>query len=127
MFGLGPVSSLYDFLTFGLMLWVFHAGEELFRTGWFVESLATQTFVIFIIRPAGNPFCSRPSRALTLSVVGSVAAGIAIAVRPIGALVGFTPLPPAFFAALAVLAGSYLALVELVKRRVYRASGWTAE
>jgi Mg2+-importing ATPase len=62
-----------------------------------------------------------------LSVVGSVAAGIAIAVRPIGALVGFTPLPPAFFAALAVLAGSYLALVELVKRRVYRASGWTAE
>ena len=127
MFGLGPVSSVYDFLTFGLMLWVFHAGEALFHTGWFVESLATQTLVIFVIRTAGNPFRSRPSRALTVSVVGSVAAGIAITVSPIGALVGFTPLPPAFFAVLVVLAGSYLALVELVKRRVYRASGWSAE
>jgi P-type Mg2+ transporter len=126
MFGLGPVSSLYDFLTFGLMLWGFHAGEALFQTGWFVESLATQTFVIFVIRTAGNPFRSRPSRPLVLSVVGSVAAGIAIAVSPLGTALGFTPLPPAFFGALVVLALSYLALVELVKRRIYAASGWSA-
>ena len=62
MFGLGPISSLYDFLTFGVMLWIFHAGPELFRAGWFIESLATQTLVIFVIRTAGNPFKSRPSR-----------------------------------------------------------------
>ncbi len=127
MFGLGPISSLYDFLTFGLMLWVFHAGEALFHTGWFVESLATQTFVIFVIRTAGSPFRSRPSTALLVSVVGSVAAGIAIAASPLGGIVGFTPLPPGFFVALVVLASSYLALVELVKRRVYTTSGWSAE
>ena len=61
MFGLGPISSLFDFLTFGVLLWVFQAGETLFRTGWFVESLATQTLVIFVIRTAGNPLRSRPS------------------------------------------------------------------
>jgi P-type Mg2+ transporter len=54
MFGLGPISSVYDFLTFGVMLWVFGAGPELFRAGWFIESLATQTFVIFVIRTAGS-------------------------------------------------------------------------
>jgi Mg2+-importing ATPase len=127
MFGLGPISSLFDFLTFGLMLWGFQAGEALFHTGWFVESLATQTLVIFVIRTAGNPFRSRPSGPLVISVVGSVAAGIAIAMSPLGGLVGFTPLPPTFFLALVVLAGSYLALVQLVKQRVYRASGWSEE
>ena len=68
MFGLGPISSLYDFLTFGVMLWIFHAGPELFRAGWFIESLATQTLVIFVIRTAGNPFKSRPSRPLLATV-----------------------------------------------------------
>jgi Mg2+-importing ATPase len=66
MFGLGPVSSLFDFLTFGLMLWVFRAGPELFRAGWFVESLATQTLVIFVIRTAGNPFSQPPQHAVAV-------------------------------------------------------------
>jgi P-type Mg2+ transporter len=58
----GPISSLFDFLTFGVMLWVFHAGPALFRSGWFVESLATQTLVIFAIRTRRIPFFrSRPS------------------------------------------------------------------
>ena len=63
---IGPISSLYDFLTFGVLLWLFHASTNapLFRTGWFVESLATQTLVVFAIRTAGNPFRSRPTRAL---------------------------------------------------------------
>ena len=112
-----------DYLSRGAS--AYRAGEALFRTGWFVESLATQTFVIFVIRTAGNPFRSRPSPALVISVVGSVAAGIAIAVSPLGGLVGFTPLPPAFFLVLVVLAGSYLVLVQMVKQRVYRVSGWS--
>jgi Mg2+-importing ATPase len=127
MFGLGPISSLFDFLTFAVLLGVFRAGPELFRSGWFVESLATQTLVIFVIRTAGNPFRSRPSPALIASVAGSVAAGIAIAMSPLGAAIGFAPLPAAFFAVLVLLAASYLAIVELVKRRVYAASGWHAE
>jgi hypothetical protein len=61
----GPISSLFDFLTFGVMLWVFHAGQSLFQTGWFVESIATQTLIIFVIRTHRTPFfLSRPSVAL---------------------------------------------------------------
>ena len=60
MLVIGPLSSVYDFLTFAVMLGVFHADERLFRTGWFVESLATQTLVIFVIRTAGRPWQSRP-------------------------------------------------------------------
>ena len=63
---LGPISSIFDFLTFFVLLRYFHASEPLFHTGWFVESLATQTLVLFVIRTMGNPFRSRPSRWLTI-------------------------------------------------------------
>ena len=65
---IGPISSIYDFLTFFVLLKVFHADETLFHTGWFVESLATQTLVIFVIRTAGRPWRDRPSVALTLAL-----------------------------------------------------------
>src|SRR5262249_32340228 len=67
MIFIGPISSIYDFLTFAALLWVFHAPEALFHTGWFVESLATQTLVLFVIRTAGNPLTSRPSLALSVT------------------------------------------------------------
>jgi Mg2+-importing ATPase len=127
MFGLGPISSLYDFVTFGVMLWIFNAGPELFRAGWFIESLATQTLVIFVIRTAGNPFKSRPSRALVASVVGGVLAGLVIVLSPLGERLGFAPLPPPFFGVLLLMIVTYLGLVQLVKRRFYAASGWNAE
>jgi len=124
MFGLGPISSVYDFLTFGVMLWLFHAGPELFRAGWFIESLATQTLVIFVIRTAGNPLKSRPSTALLLTVFGGVLAGLVVVVSPLGAVLGFAPVPPAFFGVLVLMVVTYLAIVQLVKRRFYEASGW---
>ncbi|MDX6353670.1 MAG: P-type Mg2+ transporter, partial [Streptomyces sp.] len=72
----GPVSSLFDVLTFWVMLHVFHAGPALFRSGWFVESLATQTLVIFAIRTRRIPFLrSRPSRPLVLAAFGAVLVG----------------------------------------------------
>ena len=126
MFGLGPISSVYDFLTFGVMLWLFHAGPELFRTGWFIESLATQTLVIFVIRTAGNPFKSRPSTALLVTVFGGVLAGILVVVSPLGAVLGFAPLPLAFFGVLVLMVVTYLVIIQLVKRRFYEASGWRA-
>src|SRR5215470_10746959 len=73
---IGPLSSIYDFLTFWIMLSIFHADERLFRTGWFVESLATQTLVIFIIRTAGPFWGSRPSAGLAGGVCACVAVGI---------------------------------------------------
>jgi Mg2+-importing ATPase len=120
MLVLGPISSAYDFLTFGVMLGVFHAGAPLFRTGWFVESLATQTLVIFVIRTAGRPWANPPSRALAWGVGTSVVVGIALPFTPLAGALGFAPLPPLFFAALLTMIVAYLALVEVVKRWFYR-------
>jgi P-type Mg2+ transporter len=120
MLVLGPISSAYDFLTFGVMLGVFHAGAPLFRTGWFVESLATQTLVIFVIRTAGRPWANPPGRALAWGAGASVAVGIALPFTPLAGWLGFAPLPPLFFAALLTMIAAYLVLVEVVKRWFYR-------
>jgi Mg2+-importing ATPase len=117
---IGPLSSIFDFATFGVMLWVFHAGHALFRTGWFVESLATQTLVIFVIRTADRPWRSRPSRALAGGVGACAAAGALLPFTPVAPWLGFTPLPPLFFAFLLAMVVGYLALVEIVKRWFYR-------
>jgi P-type Mg2+ transporter len=83
---IGPISSIFDFATFYLMLQVFHANQILFHTGWFVESLATQTLVLFIIRTAGNPLRSRPSLPLTITTLVIVALGIVLPYTPLAGL-----------------------------------------
>jgi Mg2+-importing ATPase len=118
MLMVGPVSSLFDFITFYVLLRVLQASEVQFHTGWFVESLATQTLVLFVIRTMGNPFRSRPSRALTLTTLGVAAAGLILPATPLAPYLGFAPLPFAFFGFLTVMTLAYLAIVELVKRRV---------
>jgi Mg2+-importing ATPase len=120
MLYVGPISSAFDFLTFFALLRVFQASEELFHTGWFVESLATQTLVIFVIRTAGSPLHSRPSMALAATTVLVVIIGAVLPFTALGRLLGFTAMPAAFFAFLVVATGSYLLLVQLVKRRVMR-------
>jgi Mg2+-importing ATPase len=120
MLYIGPISSLYDFLTFYVLLRTFHASEQFFHTGWFVESLATQTLVIFVIRTAGNPFRSRPSRALALTTLLVVLVGVIIPFTPLAAWLKFTPLPAGFFVFVAFATGTYLLLVELVKRRLMK-------
>jgi Mg2+-importing ATPase len=120
MIYIGPLSSIYDFLTFFALLKVFHASEQLFHTGWFVESLATQTLVIFVIRTAGNPFRSRPSVALTITTLLVVFAGIILPFSPLAASLGFTPLPAEFLLFLLVATMTYLLLVEVVKRKLMR-------
>lgn len=120
MIFIGPVSSLYDFLTFWVLLKVFHASETQFHTGWFVESLATQTLVLFVIRTMGNPFRSRPS--LPLAITTSVVAIIALMMpyTPIAKYLGFTTLPVAFIGYVAAATVTYLVLVEYVKRLIFR-------
>jgi Mg2+-importing ATPase len=119
---IGPISSIYDFLTFAVLLWMFHAAANppLFRTGWFVESLATQTLVVFVIRTAGNPFRSRPSGPLLMSVLAISAVGTVLPYTPLGPLLGFTPLPLSLLGAIALLAATYLCLVQAVKTWFYR-------
>src|SRR5262249_42135073 len=117
MIFIGPISSIYDFLTFAALLWVFHAPEALFHTGWFVESLATQTLVLFVIRTAGNPLTSRPSLALSVTTVLIVLVGMALPYSPLAGALGFVPLPVGFFLFLGGATATYLVLVELAKRR----------
>jgi P-type Mg2+ transporter len=119
---IGPISSLYDFLTFGVLLWLFQASANapLFRTGWFVESLATQTLVVFVIRTAGNPFRSRPSRRLLIGVVAVSVAGAMLPYTRLGVVLGFVPLPLSLLGAISLLALTYLVLVQAVKTWFYR-------
>jgi len=119
----GPLSSFFDFITFAIMLWVFHSGAAQFRSGWFVESLATQTLVIFAIRTRRVPFFrSHPSLPLTLAAFGTVTVGTLLPATPLAHTLGFSPLPGAFFAALGGMVVGYLALIELGKRYFYRAA-----
>jgi Mg2+-importing ATPase len=117
---IGPISSIYDFLTFAVLLWVFQAPEELFQTGWFVESLATQTLVLFVIRTIGNPLRSRPSVPLTVTTLLVVLVGIVLPFTPLATFLGFVPLPWGFFVFLVGATLTYLLLVQLAKGRIMR-------
>jgi Mg2+-importing ATPase len=120
MLVLGPVSSAFDFLTFAALLYLFRADEALFQTGWFVESLATQVLVIFVIRTRGAPWRSRPHPALAILSLAVVAVGVALPLTPLGALFGFVAPPATFYLFLVAAAAAYLALVEATKRLFYR-------
>ena len=117
----GPISSVFDFITFFVLLFVFVADAALFQTAWFVESICTQTLVIFVIRTRVVPFYrSRPHRLLVASTILIVAIACILPFTPVGSIFGFTPLPASFFVVLAGLVIGYLAIVELVKRWFYR-------
>jgi Mg2+-importing ATPase len=120
MLTFGPISSLFDFLTFGLMLGVLHAGPSEFRTGWFVESLATQTLIIFAIRTRRIPFFrSRPGGVLTAATLTVIAVGVVLTTSPLAPALGFAALPWQFFGALALFVLAYLVLVEVTKAMFY--------
>jgi P-type Mg2+ transporter len=117
----GPISSVFDFATFAILLGALGAGATEFRTGWFVESLATQSLVILVIRTRRTPFWrSRPARPLAIAAVAVATTGATLPFTPLAAPLGFTPLPVAFYAVLAVLVVTYLTLAELGKRRFFR-------
>jgi len=117
---IGPISSIFDFLTFYVLLRFFHATEVQFHTGWFIESLATQTLVLFVIRTAKNPFRSRPSSPLIASCLAVVGIGILLPFTRLAGVLGFIPMPASFFVFLVVATGAYLLLVEFAKRLLLR-------
>ena len=121
MVSLGPVSSLFDFLTFFTMLFVFIPfvplsmisvhDKSLFQTAWFIESLCSQVLVVFVIRTRRTPFWkSKPSKYLVMSSIAIVAFALLLPFTPIGPLFSFVQPPLLFYAALALLLGAYLAL-----------------
>jgi Mg2+-importing ATPase len=120
MLTLGPVSSVFDFLTFYVMLKVFQANEALFHTGWFIESIATQVLVIFIIRTRGSPIASRPNAWLIVLSLTVVAVAALLPWLPFAGQLGFVAPPPMFYAVLVGIVGAYLMAVYWAKRIFYR-------
>lgn len=119
MLTIGLIRSVFDFLTFYILLRMFTADRSLIRKGWFAESMATQVLVIFVIRTRRVSWrsCAHPWLAATSL---GVATAIALPFTSIAPHLGFTPLPGAFFAVLGVLLVAYLARVELGKQWFYR-------
>jgi len=115
MWMLGPVSWVFDILTFGLLLRLFDADAALFHTGWFVESMATQVLVIFILRTT-QPFRSWPSPLLIASSLTAFGLAVALPFSPLAPWLGFVPLPASLLAALAGVTVAYLAVVYAVRR-----------
>jgi Mg2+-importing ATPase len=116
----GPVSSFFDFLTFYLMLKIFDAQAPLFHTGWFIESIATQVLVIFIIRTRKNPFLGRPHPWLVACALLTVTVAALLPFTPAGTQLGFVAPPPFFFVILAGLLLCYLLAAESMKQWFFR-------
>ncbi len=113
----GPISSVFDYLTFAALLLFAGENEAVFHTGWFVESLATQILVILAIRTRRIPFWrSRPSRPLLISVVVAVGVAVLLPLSPFATALGFVALPPLLWPVIALYVVLYMALVEVVKR-----------
>jgi Mg2+-importing ATPase len=123
---IGPISSIFDYLTFFMMLYIFNCRHNpaLFHTGWFVESLFTQTLIIHIIRTNKIPFIqSRASWQLILSSVIIIAAGALLTVSPLANTLGFVPLPPMYWLYLAIMMMGYALLTQVVKMWFIRRFG----
>jgi hypothetical protein len=133
---MGPVSSLFDFLTFFIMLLVFNIpligytthDVSLFQTAWFIESLCSQILVVFIIRTRRKPFWkSKPSKYLVISAIAILAFALILPFTPLGEVFGFVEPPPLFFLTLLLLLSAYLVLAELVKNWFYKRHAYRLE
>ena len=120
----GPISSIFDFATFFLMLYVFKAHEPLFQTAWFIESLFTQTLVIFVIRTRTVPFFrSKPNKYLLVNIFIVLAIALILPFTPVAEVFKFVPLPANFLFILVGFIVVYLGLVELMKKWFYHRFG----
>lgn len=115
----GLISSVFDYLTFGVFLYIIRASPVEFRTGWFVESLLTELLITLVLRTRQPVFKSKPGRYLWLSTLIVTVIALAIPYLPLNGLLGFTPLPPLILIALLVITGLYIAVSELAKRIYY--------
>jgi Mg2+-importing ATPase len=128
MFTFGPLSSCFDFLTFGVLLWGFHFVGSGFQTGWFLESIATQTLVVLVIRSRGATAQSvKPARALVASTVGAVAVAWIITYSFLGPNLGFIKFGIVNLAVIALIVIVYLFAVEFAKKAFYRKYGGLIE
>jgi len=116
----GLVSSVFDYLTFGALLYWLRATEREFQTGWFIESLMTELFIVLVVRTRGRFYRSRPGRLLLVSTLFVAGTTVFLPYTPLGALFGFVPLPPLFVLLLLGITGGYLVASEMVKAWFFR-------
>ena len=116
----GLVSSICDYLTFGLLLFGMHATTAQFRTGWFVESVASASLIVLIIRTRKRFYLSRPGKPLLLATLAIVGLVVLLPFTPLAEIFGFVPLPGAFLLALAAILAFYVVATEVAKSFFYR-------
>jgi Mg2+-importing ATPase len=121
---MGPLSSMFDVAAFLILLYGFDATPEVFRTAWFLESMATQILVIFLIRSAAPVWRSRPHPILTITSLGALGLAGVLALTPLGLPFGFAPLGSSVLLAMTVLVAGYLAAAELVKHAAMAHRPW---
>jgi Mg2+-importing ATPase len=119
----GLVSSLFDYLTFGVLLFLLHATPQQFQTGWFVESIVSAALIVLVVRTRRPFFRSTPGRALFIATLATVSLTVLVPYTPLGTLFGFTPLPPSFLGVLVVIVALYMNTAELAKQWFYRRLG----
>jgi Mg2+-importing ATPase len=120
MMTFGVLSSVFDYLMFGALLFVLHADTALFRTGWFVESVISAVLIVLVVRSRRPFFMSKPSRSLVLGVVGVGVVTVLLPYTPVAAILGFVPLPPLYLAFVAAVVVLYVVSAEATKSVFYR-------
>ncbi|MFT3968158.1 MAG: cation transporting ATPase C-terminal domain-containing protein, partial [Sphingobium sp.] len=117
---MGPLSSLFDIATFALLLHLFHVDVATFRSAWFIESMATQILVVFVIRTAKPAWRARANTALVVTALGGLCAALVLPFLPFAAILGFAPPGGLVLGAIALLVIAYLAVAEMLKRPALR-------
>ncbi len=120
MLTFGAVSSVFDFLTFGTLLFILQATTDQFRTGWFLESVLTELLILLVIRTRRWFFRSRPARSLVIAALLVAAVTLVLPYSPLSRLLGFSPLPLPILLVLGAITVLYIATSEVVKRAFYQ-------
>ena len=124
MMTFGLLSSVFDYATFGVLLFILHATVDQFRTGWFIESVVSATLIVLIIRTQQPFFRSKPSKYLLFATVSVVIATVLLPFTALGKLFGFVPVSLTFLLLAAIIVGLYVLSAELTKRLFYKREGY---
>jgi Mg2+-importing ATPase len=124
MLTFGPLSSIFDYLTFGVLIVVLNATPEQFRAGWFVESVISASLVVLVIRTSGPFYRSKPGRALLIATIGVAATTLVLPYSPLASLLGFSAIPPWFILMLGLILALYVTSAELLKRFFFKKIRW---
>jgi Mg2+-importing ATPase len=120
MITFGLVSSIFDYMTFGVLIWILHATQAQFQTGWFMESVVSASLIVLIIRSRRPFFKSRPGKYLLIATISIVAATLVLPYTPLSRIFGFAFLPVSFLLMMGLIVVLYIFVAEVVKKIFYQ-------